>query len=66
MVPFIFGFLVEFPHDKKYYIPAFISLSFFVILAVLAFFAIQKVNRKQMEKAKKIEDEILKKNRFLH
>ncbi|MBF8418081.1 hypothetical protein [Heyndrickxia coagulans] len=63
MFPYLIGFLVQFPQEKKYYIPALISLSFFVLLAVLVFFIFRKINEKQ---AKKLEEEIMKKNRFPH
>jgi len=33
LFPYLIGFLVQFPQEKKYYIPALISLSFFVLLA---------------------------------
>lgn len=66
LFPYLIGFLVQFPQEKKYYIPALISLSFFVLLAVVVFFIFRKINEKQVEQAKKLEEEIMKKNRFPH
>lgn len=66
LFPYLIGFLVQFPQEKKYYIPALISFSFFVLFAVVVFFIFRKINEKQVEQAKKLEEEIMKKNRFPH
>lgn len=66
LFPYLIGFLVQFPQEKKYYIPALISFSFFVLLAVVVLFIFRKINEKQVEQAKKLEEEIMKKNRFPH
>lgn len=56
----VLNMFLYFPEDKKEYIPAFISLSIFAILAVITFIVILKVNKKQLTKAHQIEEQIRK------
>lgn len=55
---FILAFLY-FPEDKSLYKPAFIELGVMLVLCVIAFVLFRKLNKKQMEKAKEIEQRIL-------
>ena len=52
----ILNLFLYFPEDKREYIPAFISLSIFAILAVITFIIILKVNKKQLAKANQMEE----------
>jgi len=56
----VLNLFLYFPEDKREYIPAFISLSIFAILAVITFIIILKVNKKQLAKAHQIEEQIRK------
>lgn len=56
----VFNLFLYFPEDKREYIPAVISLSIFMILAVITFIIILKVNKKQLSKAHQIEEQIRK------
>ncbi|MBB2482855.1 MULTISPECIES: hypothetical protein [Heyndrickxia] len=56
----VLNLFLYFPEDKREYIPAFISLSIFAILAVITFIIILKVNKKQLTKAQQIEEKIRK------
>ncbi|HEY4552503.1 MAG TPA: hypothetical protein VIG80_04870 [Bacillaceae bacterium] len=52
-MPFLY-----FPEDKSEYIPAAITMVIFGIGAVLTFFLIKKISRKQEMKTKEMEDQI--------
>ncbi|MBS4173925.1 hypothetical protein [Bacillus sp. FJAT-49736] len=54
----VLNLFLYFPEDKREYIPAFISLSIFAILAVITFIVILKVNKKQLSKANEMEEKI--------
>ncbi|PKR83856.1 hypothetical protein [Heyndrickxia camelliae] len=56
----VFNLFLYFPEDKREYIPAVISLSIFMILAVITFIIILKVNKKQLSKAHQMEEQIRK------
>lgn len=55
---FVLNLFLYFPEDKREYIPAFISFSIFLILCILTFMFILRVNKKQLEKAKQFEEKI--------
>ncbi|KYD07493.1 hypothetical protein MXL46_19260 [Heyndrickxia sporothermodurans] len=55
---FILNLFLYFPEDKREYIPAFISFSIFLILCILTFMFILRVNKKQLKKAKEFEEKI--------
>jgi nitrate/nitrite transporter NarK len=59
---FVINLFLFFPKDKTAYIPAFISLSIFTLLAILVFLWIIKVNKKQEEKAVALERKIKNKH----
>ncbi|WP_338750885.1 hypothetical protein [Bacillus sp. FJAT-52991] len=48
-------FFLYFPKDKSEYIPALISMSFFMAAAVLFFLFMKKISKKEEEKAKELE-----------
>lgn len=52
-MPFLY-----FPDDKSEYIPAFITMSLFIAAAILTFFLIKKVSKKQEMKTKELEEKI--------
>ena len=54
------GQFMYFPENKLEYIPGLISLLVFVIIAILVFRLIRKISNKELEKAKKIEQQIIK------
>lgn len=56
----VFNLFLYFPEDKREYIPAVISLSIFMLLAVITFIIILKVNKKQLAKASQLEEQIKK------
>ncbi|WP_046176481.1 hypothetical protein [Domibacillus indicus] len=58
-----FGNFLYFPEDKSEYIPAAISMSIFVLMAVIAFLLIKRVSKKEEEKTKHLEEKIRKANR---
>jgi len=56
----VLNLFLYFPEDKREYIPAVISLTIFMILAVITFIIILKVNKKQLAKAHQMEEQIRK------
>ena len=57
------GWIVNFlyfPEDKSAYIPAAFQFLIFAILCVLAFRWIVKISKKQEEKTKELEEQILR------
>lgn len=56
-MPFLY-----FPKDKSEYIPAFISMSIFMVACVAAFFYIKKVSKKQEEATKELEEKVRQAN----
>ncbi|QQZ10520.1 hypothetical protein [Heyndrickxia vini] len=55
---FILNLFLYFPEDKREYIPAFISFSIFMVLCILTFMFILRVNKKQLKKAKEFEEKV--------
>lgn len=55
---FIYMPFLYFPEDKSEYIPAFISMSIFMLVAVGFFIFIKRISRKQEEKTKEMEERI--------
>jgi hypothetical protein len=55
-----FGNFLYFPEDKSEYIPAAISMSMFVLMAIGAFLLIKRVSKKEEEKTKHLEEQIQK------
>ncbi|AKG73309.1 hypothetical protein [Salinicoccus halodurans] len=49
-----------FPEDKTEYIPAFLALAICILLAYIAFRIVKKYSRKQEEKMKAFEQQVLK------
>lgn len=52
-MPFLY-----FPEDKSEYIPAFFTLSIFIIITIIAFQFIKRVSAKQELKTKELEEKI--------
>ncbi|OZI11339.1 hypothetical protein CEW92_12215 [Bacillaceae bacterium SAS-127] len=48
-------FFLYFPEDKSEYIPALISMSAFVLAAVIFFLFMRRLSKKEEEKAKELE-----------
>lgn len=57
-----FGNFLYFPEDKSEYIPAAISMSVFVLMAIGAFLLIKRVSKKEEEKTKHLEEQIQRAN----
>ena len=55
MMPFLY-----FPEDKTEYIPAFLTLAICILLAYIVFRLVRKYSRKQEEKMKAFEQQVLK------
>ncbi|MCM3568159.1 hypothetical protein [Neobacillus mesonae] len=55
----VLSLFLYFPEDKREYIPAAITFGIFLIGAVIATFLIMKHSKKEEEKAKKFEEQIL-------
>lgn len=49
-----------FPEDKTEYIPAFLTLAICILLAYIVFRLVKKYSRKQEEKMKAFEQQVLK------
>ncbi|MFT0801124.1 hypothetical protein VSK91_06685 [Bacillus swezeyi] len=58
MAPLLIQFMLYFPEDKREYIPSFITLATFFIIALFVFRLIIKHSRKEAEKAEKLEREL--------
>ena len=59
MNEFIFAMLfLYFPEDKSEYIPAFLSLSVFLIACILVFVWVRKISRKEEERARQLEKQL--------
>jgi large-conductance mechanosensitive channel len=65
LINFVLGLFLYFPEDKSEYIPAFISMTIFFILAVITFLLIKKVSKKEEEKTRELEEQINKQRRHL-
>nr|WP_066369890.1 hypothetical protein [Neobacillus fumarioli] len=57
---FVLADFLYFPKDKSEYIPATISLAVFMILAFITMRIIIKVSKRQEEKAKEFEEQLMK------
>ncbi|NRD76381.1 hypothetical protein HPT25_02620 [Bacillus sp. BRMEA1] len=51
-----------FPQDKSDYIPATISLAFFMLLAFITMRIIIKISKREEEKAKEFEEQLKKRD----
>ena len=60
-VLFIMGLFLYFPEDKREYIPAGLTMAIFLIFAILAMRFIILYNRKEVQKAKELEEQLRKK-----
>ncbi|QHZ45797.1 hypothetical protein [Bacillus sp. NSP9.1] len=58
MAPLLIQFMLYFPEDKREYIPSFITLAIFFIIALFVFRLIIRHSRKEAEKAEKLEQEM--------
>ena len=58
-----FGNFLYFPEDKSEYIPAAISMSVFVLMAIGAFLLIKRISRKEEERTKHLEEQIQRANK---
>ncbi|MDI5789823.1 hypothetical protein PO124_19865 [Bacillus licheniformis] len=57
MAPFLIQFMLYFPEDKREYIPSFITLAVFFIIAIAVFRLIIKHSKKKL-KSGKLEREL--------
>jgi Zn-dependent protease with chaperone function len=62
-VSYILDFMLYFPEDKREYIPAAITCMIFLIAAILTTRLIMKISRYQEEKAKRLEEQLIRDNR---
>ncbi|WP_349305824.1 hypothetical protein [Bacillus sp. FJAT-49711] len=60
-MPFLY-----FPEDKSEYIPAGITMSFFILAAVLTFRLIKKISKKQEAKTKELEEQLNREHQKKH
>ena len=58
--PLVLSLFLYFPEDKSEYIPAAISFAIFLIGAIITTRLIMKHSKKEAEKAKEVEERILK------
>lgn len=58
------GNFMYFPDNKLEYIPAFLQVAVFFLIALLVFQFIRRVSARQAEKAKQQEEEILRNNGY--
>jgi flagellar biosynthesis/type III secretory pathway M-ring protein FliF/YscJ len=59
---FILGLFLYFPEDKSEYIPAAFSFLVFLIMAIMVMRLIVKASKKELEKAKVVEERMKKWN----
>ena len=59
---FIMGLFLYFPEDKREYIPAGLTMAIFLLFAILTMRLIIVYNRKEVQKAKELEEQLKKKN----
>ncbi|BDG37278.1 hypothetical protein [Saccharococcus caldoxylosilyticus] len=62
ILPNILNLFLYFPEDKREYIPAAITCTIFLIAALLTMRLIIKISKWQEEEAKKLEEQLKKKN----
>jgi len=60
-MPFLY-----FPEDKSEYIPAAITMSIFILAAILTFVLIKKVSKKQESKTKELEEQLNREHQDKH
>ncbi|WP_413307611.1 hypothetical protein AA0X95_08045 [Bacillus sp. 1P10SD] len=61
-LPTVLSLFLYFPEDKSEYIPAAITFAIFLIGALLTMRFIIKVSKREAQKSKELEDQILKNN----
>jgi|GEM_PF-328848 len=59
MWPWVLNLFLYFPEDKREYIPALVSFSIFMLIAVLTMRLIIVISRRQEKEAKRLEQELL-------
>ncbi|KKB74619.1 MULTISPECIES: hypothetical protein [Bacillus] len=57
-MPLLIQFMLYFPEDKREYIPSFITLAVFFIIAAFAFRLIVKHSRQEAKKAEQLEKKL--------
>jgi hypothetical protein len=57
---FIMGLFLYFPEDKREYIPAGLTMAIFLIFAILTMRFIIVYNRREVQKAKELEEQLKK------
>ncbi|AEH46633.1 hypothetical protein [Parageobacillus thermoglucosidasius] len=62
-VSYILSFMLYFPEDKREYIPAAVTCMIFLIAAILTTRLIIKISRYQEEKAKRLEEQLIRDNK---
>ncbi|MCR2823148.1 hypothetical protein [Lederbergia panacisoli] len=60
-MPFLY-----FPEDKSEYIPAGITMSLFILAAILTFRLIKKISKKQEAKTKELEEQLNREHQKEH
>ncbi|PLS01349.1 hypothetical protein [Neobacillus cucumis] len=61
-LPSVLALFLYFPEDKSEYIPAAITCFIFLIGALLTMRLIIKISNREAQKAKELEEQIIKKN----
>ncbi|MDR6121825.1 hypothetical protein QFZ87_001422 [Bacillus sp. SLBN-46] len=61
-LPSVLSLFLYFPEDKSEYIPASITFAIFLIGALLTMRFIIKISKREAQKAKELEEQILKNN----
>lgn len=61
-LPSVLALFLYFPEDKSEYIPAMITFSIFLIGALLTMRFIIKISKREAQKTKELEEQILKNN----
>ncbi|MEH7439090.1 hypothetical protein V7182_16575 [Neobacillus drentensis] len=61
-LPSVLSLFLYFPEDKSEYIPAAITFAIFLIGALLTMRFIIKISKREAQKAKELEEQILKNN----
>jgi hypothetical protein len=62
ILPNILSLFLYFPEDKSEYIPAAITCTIFLIAALLTMRLIIKISKQQENEAKKLEEQLKRKN----
>ncbi|MDQ1144526.1 hypothetical protein QE429_001353 [Bacillus sp. SORGH_AS 510] len=61
-LPSVLALFLYFPEDKSEYIPAMITFTIFLIGALLTMRFIIKISKREAQKTKELEEQILKNN----